>query len=377
MKNYILFIVLFISAIGFSQKLDKIIEKDKASNLEKLIDKKANINQAIQVYVGDSLKEVSPLVHAVNHGSIEIIKVLIKNKSLVSNYKEEISKAFVLSISHGQEEISELLYQENPDLNQKCNHCYFATALMVAASSGNEYWYKKLKPKSNLTLVTDSNMNLLHYAASSPSKYISNDVLKIKNIDINLNSNSETTPIGMAAMNVEQPKLFDKMIELGADPKKQTDLGYLAVIGSNPDAYNYAVKHNFNINLWVKYDEWDGYVLEEMLTPHEDESEDFFFTEEQVELTKTIFNQLLDSIPSDIEDGFWDELTDPYNFNNLIYMQDVVENDEAVELYFKLIGKMQESRTFQLLPKKIYKNSCKYFGREKTEELIAKFDVQK
>lgn len=378
MKKYILITALFISAIGFSQNLENSIEKDQAKNIEKLIAKEEPIDVEIEVYIDEEATAVSPIVHAINYGSIEVLKTFIQHKELFKNYENEIAKGFVLAVSHGYDDIAELLFEQGPNLNHKCDHCYYATAIMVAVSSGNEKWYNKLKPKSDLHLITDKKQNILHYAASSPNKSITKDVLKIEGNDLNLMSDYEITPLGKAILNIDQPELYSELIALGGDPSVLNDLVYIAVAGNHLEALEYALKNNFTYNLWQINEDSDSYILEEAVFMHEglEDTDELRYTKKQDAFVKRILELYLKEKPDKSKEHHWDLLYDINMFNNLIDLSFEFNNKEIVQLYFQLVGEMQQSGVYYSFPKKMRSKAIKTWGKEFINQLMNENDVQ-
>ncbi|MCH2234948.1 MAG: hypothetical protein MK078_11915 [Crocinitomicaceae bacterium] len=379
MRNTILFLALLIGVSASAQKLGKLIEKNDPDKLQAFIDKGGDLNQEIQTEYrdDDSIYYTHPIIFATVSEATESLKTLIKNKDKIDNYSEYISKAFVLSLSRKDPEIADILFAEGPDVNVECEPCHHASAIMIAASTGKQDWYFKLKPMSNLQHVTPGNQNLLHYAASSPNENITKDVIKIEGLDINMENTEEVTPLAFAMMNIYQPNLFNEMIGHGADPMATKDLVEFAIEGNNLDALIYADTNDLPIPLWDWNDYSSSYLLQYCVFMHDGPDGGLIYSSEQDEFVDYLMWMYINSAKElENTEEMWDPVYNANTFYNLIDLSLEFDNLPLLDTYFRLVAEVQEVENAVLVfPKKYFKYAVKAWGDMEIGSLLEKYSI--
>jgi ankyrin repeat protein len=284
MKRIVTLIFLAIAAIGFSQDYKKIIDKNDIDGLTKLINKETEFYG--EVHSQELDLSIHPMVYAAAKNNLNMVKVFVKNQDKIDDYHTVLSKSFSASIATSNDELITYLYSLEPNINERCESCSGHTAIMIAAVYGNDKWYFKLKPKSELNLLSDTKNNLLHLSCNQYNKSIFEDILTIEGLDINQINSYGRTPLQQAAIEGKDTIYF-KIKELGGEYNKLHDFYYDAIIGGKVNIFNDLPENDF---LWQ---------LHEM--PWDDDAIEYYPIETAIsynstEITKVLFDQMFKTL---------------------------------------------------------------------------------
>lgn len=381
MRFLFIIFLIFTSLSSWGQELRELVLKNNYKKIEKFLFEGGDINQPVVMDWGDDefgIQTMSGLVLAVGVGSYEVVDFYLDYEDSVSNFKSELGKAFALSFSQDFPELTAHLYEYGPDLTSTCDVCNDANALMLAASYGNEEWYFKLKTEMDPYFISSKNMNLLHYAASSPSQKILDDALSIEGLNINLRSYEDAYPISFAASNVENSSAFNALVNAGAEVSlAQNDLYQYALDGSSYDAIKYIFDHQLTFNLWEFNANIQDYPLGFSLQSFSDGT----YTDNQDKLCLILMNGYIENIKSSNCNTFeLDLIESGYFINDLANMCMYFQNQELFAAYCRLLVTFEncvdEEEHYRLaLYKKDIKLISKAIGAETVAEITTETGV--
>ena len=238
MKLFLSILTILVTFVVNAQNVKKIIDKGDIQGLAKYIDAQAEIYS--EVFLQDVDQYVHPMVYASAKEEFEMVKLFVKNKDKIDDFHSIMSIAFAVSLSTNNNKLIEYLYSLDPNINERCETCHGHTAIMIATVYRNENWYFKLKPKSELTLLSQDNNNLLQLATSIdyPINYnIVKDVLTIESLNFNQVNVQNRTALQNSAI-AGNDTLYFMLKEFGLLPESERNLFIDAVIGTNFNIYN-------------------------------------------------------------------------------------------------------------------------------------------
>ncbi len=364
-KFTFLVLICFSCLTGFSQNLKKIIDFDDSIKLEKYVTKYGNLDTTILIKTNELNMYVSPLAYAEHNQKEATFEYMLSHMDLFSNPNHILSEAFIHSLSKEDDKISERLYKMGVNINDSCSVCYGNNAIMVAAAHGNEKWYFKLKPESDLLAVNREGANLAHCAASSSSKKIVEDIAKIEGLDFNKKDIDGLTPLDYSVWNTEFSSCFDILRNAGAEL-----------------ASNLALRYGYNTN--PDYGQFEVDKVEEnrenIFYANEDQANILdFLAFEYGEITSDqyyLLNNILDVMKEEISpncaytNDFVKDTEVTYNMIIISYFSDD-EPENEVHLfrnYVEFIGKTIEAGYASPFSKKDYKKACKFFGKDQVNK---------
>ncbi len=242
MKKYLTILFITCSGIAICQNVKKSIDKNDVSALKSYI----NSVEFIEDEIAFSLKKqntsktvyINPLEYAVLTGNMQAVKVLTKQEDKYEDFNETVSKAFNISIKNNNDSLSSYLFQFDPNVNEICNICNGNNAIMYAVNNGNEFWYFKLKPHSELNLINEDGNNVMHLISEHFNSKIFNDLLNSSEIDYNIFNKQNKSPLHIAAINGVD-EMFFKLMELNAEYQSIEELFADAIYGGNLKIINY------------------------------------------------------------------------------------------------------------------------------------------
>lgn len=362
-KSFLFSFLFSLSSLGFSQNLKKILDFDDSIKLEKYITKFGNLDTVIHVKKNDLNLMVSPMAYAEHYEKEATFEYMLNHQNLFSNPNHILSEVFIHSLSNKGDKMTERLYQIGVNVNDSCSICYGNNAIMVAAAHGNEKWYFKLKPESDLYYVNHEGANLAHSAASSSSRKIVDDITKIKDLDFNKPDNDGLTPLDYSVWNTEFSSCFDLLRSAGADYKKASNLALRYGYNTNPDYGQFEVDKVEENRKNIFYSNEDQANILDFLAFDYGE-----ITSDQYYLLINIIDVMKEEIKPncDYTNDFVQDTEVTYNMIIISYFNDD-EPENEVHLfrnYVEFIGKTIEAGYECPFSKKEYKKACKYFGKD-------------
>ncbi|MBD3637980.1 MAG: hypothetical protein HUJ25_11550 [Crocinitomicaceae bacterium] len=376
MKQLLLLLLVFGSFTTNAQKVKKIIEKCDSTKLEKYLDTGGDINARVysNTEEGDEV-DVNLLTWAVVKQCKECVEFLITRRDDFDAFDLVVTEAFISSLSIGNEEVSKLLYEQNPLPKGICDACHGNNALMVAATYGREDWYFKLKTESDLSYVNSAGATLMHAAGLGPSKKILEDVLHIGSLDINKKDNEGLTPLDYAAANTENPNAFTSFLNHGADYKQAWNLLYAWCMFPTLKLTNQMIKERRE-DVWMIDDEGDnclmllGYFYTDLAEDEEKFKKQFV----------TILNIMIEDFDKDVanldfvEQLYHQKIT-MLMLDAMLYIQDFDAELPIYPKYLELIGLICKKQDFCPVYKKEYKRACDIYGEETVNSWYKEFDL--
>ncbi len=153
------------------------------------------IYSCIDINAKDSHNRI-PLIFAIQHKNIEIIKLLLNHKDIDVNVKDNDGYTPLMAAvqQHNTEIVKLLLNHKNIDVNIQNRNGY--TPLMVAVQQKNIEIIKLLLNHKNIDVNIQSRdgSTPLHYINGLDTKAVE-QLLSYKNIDINVQNNNGDTPL--------------------------------------------------------------------------------------------------------------------------------------------------------------------------------------
>lgn len=360
-----------------AQKIVKIIDKCDVNKFIKYLDKGGDINEQLIRYDDqDNEFEIGMLTYAVHNECLDIVQYIVEHKDVVQDFDLEVTEAFVYSLSIGNDEISNFLYEQSPIPHGICDACHGNNALMVAATYGREDWYFKLKQTSDLFYINTSGSNLIHCAATGPSQNILQDVLSIEGLDINKRDENGFTPLDDASSNDENLLAFQTLIDKGADYKQAWNLLYWWCMYPNVPLTDQMIEDRQD-DVWMIDTEGDNCLMLLSYFYHEFETQGSY--EDRLMKVLEIMQEDLETGKGD--EGFGERLySEGITMNILESMTYVYDFDQEIPLYpnyLKLLGWYCENSEFCPVYKKEYKTACKIYGEDLVNEWYEKYELPK
>lgn len=362
-KIQLFIILLFIGNVNYSQNLKKILDFDDSIKLEKYVSKFGSLDTTIFIKKNGLNLNVSPLAYAEHNDKEATFEYMLGHMDFFTNPKHILSEVFIHSLSKKDNKTSDRLYEMGVDINDSCTICYGNNAIMVAAAHGNEKWYFKLKPESNLMAVNSEGANLAHSAASSSSQKIVEDIAQIKEIDFNKTDIDGLTPLDYSVWNTEFSSSFDILRKAGADYRLAFNLALRYGYNTNPDYGQFEVDKVEENRKDIFYSNEDGANILDYLAFDYGE-----ITSDQYYLLINILDVMKEEMAPNCSytNRFLKDTEVSYYMVIISYFNDD-EPENEVHLfrnYVEFIGKSIEAGYDSPFSKKDYKKACKYFGKD-------------
>lgn len=376
MRSIIFLLSLVATTNILAQKSIKIIDKCDINKLVKYIDKGGDFNEQLIRYDENNKKfEIGLLTYAVHAQCLEIIQYLLDSKDQIQDFDLEVTEAFIYSLSVGNDEISNLLYEQSPIPHGICDACHSNNALMVSALYGREDWYFKLKPKSDLEYINNYGGTLIHSAASGPSQKILEDVLTIEELDINKADAEQLTCLDYAASNEKNEKAFNTLIEHGADYAFAWNLLYWWSMYPNVPLTDEMIEER-RADAWILDDPDENCLMIISYYYHEFDSLEGEFARR--------LNILLDILIEDHKEGrsdlafvrqFYANSVTMNMLDAMLFIEDFNSDQPLYPKYLEFVGMLCEDAEFCPVYKKEFKTACKIYGDEIVTEWYEKYGV--
>ncbi|MFT4599973.1 MAG: ankyrin repeat protein [Arenicella sp.] len=372
MKILLLITSILVLLTSFSQKkLEKIIMNDDISKLEKYISKKnGEIDQLIERTSDEGeIESFSPLLVTSFEKADSIEQYLISHIDLFENKKHVISEAFIHSLSEEENPVSNQLYKLGVDPNDSCGACKYNTAIMIAASYGNEDWFFKLKDESDVTHSNPSGENLAHMAAAGSSSRIARWVFANKDIDLNKKSKTGDTPLDFAVYNQENPKVVSYLLKEGAKIAEANNLLEAWPFNPSEEIFYDNLVFNRKSDVWKVDDEGNLPIIWALVQEEEGD-----YKIQQFDLFKRILDMM--TAPGEAENLMAFENENLYFFDSMndFLMLCELRGDFAFSIhvfkdFVKLCAIAEHNSELRVLTKKNFKKACQLFGKEEVVEI--------
>ncbi|XP_046545519.1 putative ankyrin repeat protein RF_0381 [Haliotis rubra] len=189
----------------------------------------------------------TPAMIAVNEGHREILELLVKKGSDLSQLDDDQNNILHLASKEGHLEIVKYIHSLNIiDIESRGVHG--KTPIMLAALFGQTGVFVFLvEMGAHLSLLDDSAENILHLSCRGGDEKIVKYIIKLNVVDINSKQLGGKTAVSLAAASGNRAA-FDNLVEMRADLLAVDVLGnsvlHLACQGGNMDIVKYAVKQN-------------------------------------------------------------------------------------------------------------------------------------
>ena len=283
-KLFTLSALMMLVALGINaQDLKKLIDNGKMESLEKYVSKKGDLKEKITVTIEEKEHQINGLIYLLGKETLDenhqtIFDYFVSKINLFDNSSQVVDEAFIYSFSiEGGEYYTQKLWELKPNLKSVCSICNENTALIAAAVYGNEEWYFKLKPSSDINAVNQTGYHLLSAAIFGENTKIIKDVLETEGFEGKINTPNKEgfTPLDMS-MGCYDKRIYDLILKAGANPDKAKDLLWEATSYFNLKIFDleYAIKgtDKFYNELWKSED--GIFTVLELLTQWDDESID-------------------------------------------------------------------------------------------------------
>jgi hypothetical protein len=371
-KFILLFLLINPVFISYSQELQKLIAKGDLAGIQKLEAKGVDIFDYVTVeyrYAGEeemSTTEMYPMTYAAARNEVEIVKYYLTKKEemvRVGSWDDVLGLSFVVSISTRNDELIELLYSHNPNLNVLCESCRGHNAVMVAAAYGMEKWYFKLKEKSLLIFTNEQGANILHIAVAGGSKAIVEDIIYSNFLDIDATDISGNTVLDYALLD-SNTQLFSFLLEKHADLNKSHNLWYSITECGDTSIFNYMMV-NLNPMWLVNYDENYEWPLHYAIG-----FDETYIALEMIRIMKLVVEAKgivnFDQAPFDESEY------------HLLYWAISLNNKTTFEAVFDFaafLNKAMDDPDYIAFPAYLEKSARKVFGKEFVTEMNEKYQV--
>lgn len=396
MKELFLGIIIFFSAFSNAQNLKKIIDKDDVIAFQEYIDADGEFDEMIPMLIDNNkLIQVHPFVYAVINEKLDLAKLFVKYEAVFEDFDTQLSIAFIASISNSNAELSNLLFEKKPNVNQVSEIFHNYNGLMLAVVNGKEDLFFKLKDNSDYKLLSDEGNNLYHLIGENHGTYnsnILNYLVSKKDLDINLINNYERTPLHYAAKSGNS-ELFFELIKQGAKPNKLSDLYTDATVGGNVKVFNYVrllIKNDPNWKTSPEMIDESGntyYELEQAIKNNNTEVTKLIFTEMFIEIRDVkqddqieILTKILNSRQLE-NDQFWPlwEVTQAQNKELFEYLVRGMVKFNNLKIEYTAYNSFVEDDYTEiaevLFTKFEYRSAKRRFGKEYVTNLYNELDI--
>lgn len=373
MKFFLCICFLALGHFAHSQKYVKAIKEKDTLKLQKWYDKGGDLNERVEFYTKeDGEFSYNLLSYSVGNECMDCIHFFLNKKDEFDDFDLVLSEAFIFSLAFSNKEISELLFSYKPIAKGICDACHGNNALMVAATYGNEEWYFKLKPTSDLSYINAKGASLLHNAAYGPSKKILHDVLQIPGLDINLKDAEGETPLDYAAQNDSNQTAFKTLLEHGADHLEAKNLLFWwcqAEFKLTPGQIQ-----DRREDIWeLVLDDHNALMM--LSYCYKDMSADVFMMK-----LKTVVHLMLEDFEENngrydfVEPLYYESITDNF-LDAMVYLKDQEADDPIYPIYLELLGYLCNNHDFCPVYKKEFKRAIEIYGEEVATKWYAEFNI--
>ena len=408
-KLFSLSALMILVALGINaQDLKKLIDNGKLESLEKYVSKKGDLKEKITVTIEEKEHQINGLIYLLGKETLDenhqtIFDYFISKINLFDNSTQVVDEAFIYSFSiEGGEYYTQKLWELKPNLKSVCSICNENTALIAAAVYGNEEWYFKLKPSSDINAVNKAGFHLLSAAIFGENTKIIKDVLETDGFagKINTPNKDGFSPLDMA-FGCRDKSIVDLILKAGANVEQSNNLLWEAASYYNTKIFDlpYIIKGSdkyFN-ELW-KVDEGDYTILSYLFVWNTElidgiEYSDLLIQEKdfsQAKMIKTCLNAIVQSVMSPTFDAAGKVKELQMNIeevnNDLIFfiskyytsvdeylMDDSKEMKEAIQLLNDIVCELKnldaalQKKNMSWITEKNKKNATKYLSGILTE----------
>lgn len=373
MKKIItLFLFFPLTVLAQEKKLVALLEKGDKDALQSYYEKGHSLEDVIPLTLTVANDQVTyyihPLVYVTGKKNLQLVQFYLQKmeedwEENGTFYQEVIGEAFTVSISRGDEGISDLLYSKTTATDVICEPCNGSNALLIAASYGNEKWYFKLKDSSNLLLENQYGNNLLHCAASGGSVKIVKDVLSLNQFDVNARNSYylRETPLDFSLKH-ESAEIFNLLLGAGADINVSEYVWFSANEIQNQEIWDYVVK-NCSVNGLFAMVETGDLPLHYALYENKTNIATWMMIQMQ--------GRCSDQSPFELESFYMNE------YHPILYTIDHA-NQETFEAFIKFATFMNScTQDDETIPIYTYvrKRASKVFGKAYVDEIYQKYEV--
>jgi ankyrin repeat protein len=374
MNRFLILLSLVIfTSIASGQNFLKWIQSGDLESIQKYEQKGGNIHATFSVpYILDDQyyeAEWHALTYAAGRNQYDIVVYYLDKKAEMEKmdpglWDRALEMAFIASLPTKNDTLINLLYRQRPDLTALCEPCHSQNAIMVAATYGLDYWYFKLKPQSDLTIVNVNGSSILHAAIEGGSDAIVHDVVASGLIDINKSDGFSHTPLDLAALDSNEV-LFNYLISQGADIDASVDLWFSVAQSGNMEIFHMIAETYKPAWLFNQNDEGE-------LPLHY-----------AVGLNQTAMTARMVELMKNYIAGNGTDILDDFTFidNNGVHVLQYAtgwENPVTYELIFDLthfFNASMEDQFFIEFPNFVAKQATRTFGRDFAEQVNDKHQV--
>lgn len=372
-------LVMLLPCLGISQKLKSIIKNNDTLKLEKFIAKGGDIDVLILAKNKDKEEMfISPLSYAQVEKSYEVLDMLIIRADSFERKDHYLAEVFIHSLARDEDKLSQKLYDLGVNINDSCGLCHNNNAILVAANDGNDKWYFKLKPESDLFYKNENGAGLLHAAIVRDNNRIIKDIITIEGYDINEKNNEGLTPLDFTVWIEELPgSAFSILMDAGADFRNTGFMFLRYGYHPHPDIGQFAVGMvEENAEKVFEIDEEGYHILDYLVEIQNDE-----ITSDQHLLLYNVLDQMIIQLDSFNNKGYTNEFLLGENVTQFIaYISLMMEDDPTDYMhlfrkYIEFIGVSVKKGYTSPITKKDYKYAKGCFGEEELNKWFGKYKV--
>lgn len=174
-----------------ADELLNAIQTQNSALVESLVRNGVDPNLDVSIY------NTTPLMHAVDTSTVDIVESLINHGSHVDVADSSGTTPLIYSIKTNKQEIASLLIKKSRNINMKDNKG--ASALHYAAKKGNEALFQQIVNRGgNLKAVDASGNTILFHALEGRNKKLISNLIETEQFDLAHKNNSGETAIKVA-----------------------------------------------------------------------------------------------------------------------------------------------------------------------------------
>ena len=171
---------VFASPVSTQDKADQLLTAIETDNVF-LVD--SLVRYGIDPNYNTSLYNMTPLMYAVDNGSVDVVERLIDIGSNVDVADNFGTTPLIQAIKNNRKDVASLLIKKSRNIDMRDDKGL--SALHYAAKQGDEVTFKQiLKRGGNLKAVDNSGNNALFYAIAGRNKEIVNRLISMKYFDL-------------------------------------------------------------------------------------------------------------------------------------------------------------------------------------------------
>ena len=164
-------------AADSAEKLLNAIEAQNVTQIDSLV------RYGVDPNLNASIYNTTPLMHAVDTSSVDVVAKLITHGSKVDVVDNFGSTPLIQSLKSNKADIASLLIKNSRNINFKDGKG--VSAIHYAAKTGNEQLFVQVLQKGgNLRDVDSAGNNALFYAIAGRNKQIINNLIKMRYFDL-------------------------------------------------------------------------------------------------------------------------------------------------------------------------------------------------